>query len=31
MGVMFEDFWWFKFDDVLDDGKTWKDLNQRRY
>lgn len=29
-GVMFEDFWWFKFDDVPDDGKTWKDLNPRR-
>lgn len=29
-GVKFDDFWWFKFDDVPDDGKTWEDLNPRR-
>lgn len=30
-GVMCDDFWWFKFDDVPDDGKTWDDLNMRGF
>lgn len=29
-GVKCDDFLWFKFDGVPDDGKTWEDLNPWR-